>query len=89
MSRQVNESIGSTDSTTDILAKSLAFIPGAFVVYLHDDRSFTVPLGTLPALARATVAQRDRWELTEQGLRIRWPGLDLEVTIFDLLGLPG
>jgi hypothetical protein len=87
--RQGNESIGYTDNTTNILAKSLEFISGAFVVYLHDNRSFTVPLETLPALARATVAQRSHWELAEQGLRIRWPGLELEVTILDLLGLPG
>lgn len=90
LSSQANAGIGyTTDQASNILARSLEFIPGAFIVHLHDNRSFTVPLETLPALARATVAQRSHWELAEQGLRIRWPGLELEVTIFDLLGLPG
>lgn len=89
LSNQAPAGVGSGGAeTSNTQAKSLKFIDGAFVVYLCDDRSFTVPLKTVPEIAGATAAQRCRWELTEQGQRIRWPSLDLEVKVSGLLGLP-
>lgn len=74
--------------TSHVLAQSLEFIPGAFVVYLHGDQSFTVPIATVPALAKATIAERNCWEFADQGSRIQWPGLGIDVAVCGLLGLP-
>jgi hypothetical protein len=88
LSGQARAGVGGGAQTSNTRANSLKFIHGAFVVYLLDDRSFTVPLKAVPEIASATVAQRSRWELAEQGQRIRWPSLALEVTVCSLLGLP-
>lgn len=69
-------------------ATSVEFIDGSFVVYLQDGRSFAVPLETIARLIEADPAERGRWELADGGRRIRWPNLDLEVTVASLPGLP-
>jgi Protein of unknown function (DUF2442)/MOSC domain len=87
-SRNASPAASTNSQASDTLVRSLEFIAGAFVVYLQDGRSFTVPLASIPALANATSAQRDSWEVAEHGLRIRWLRLDLDLAISDLLGLP-
>jgi hypothetical protein len=55
---------------------------------LADGRELGAPLEWFPRLAGAAAAQRDRWELTEQGFGIHWPDLDEDVSVLALLGLP-
>lgn len=69
-------------------ARSVDFIPDAFVVHLEDGRSLTVPLEWFPWLRDATDEQRKRWELIGPGFGIHWPDLDEDITVAGLLGLP-
>ena len=69
-------------------ARSVAFVPDAFVVDLQDGRSLTVPLEWFPLLRDATPEQRARWELIGSGIGIHWPDLDEDISVAGLLGLP-
>jgi len=72
----------------DARARSVEFIPDAFVVHLQDGRSLTVPIEWFPRLRDATPEQRNRWELLGPGLGIHWPDLDEDISVAGLLGLP-
>jgi len=69
-------------------ARSIDFIPDAFVVHLEDGRSLTVPLEWFPRLRDAPPEQRNRWELIGPGLGVHWPDIDEDVSVARLLGLP-
>ncbi len=75
-------------SPPEARARSLEFVPDAFVVHLQDGRSLTVPLEWFPWLREATEAQRNRWELIGPGFGIHWPDLDEDISVAGLLGLP-
>ncbi len=75
-------------SPPEARARSLEFVPDAFVVHLQDGRSLTVPLEWFPWLRDATEAQRSRWELIDPGFGIHWPELDEDISVAGLLGLP-
>jgi hypothetical protein len=68
-------------------ARTLEFIPDAFVVRLEDG-SLTVPLEWFPRLRDATSEQRKRWELIGPGIGIHWPDVDEDISVAGLLGLP-
>ncbi|HZS02015.1 MAG TPA: DUF2442 domain-containing protein [Chloroflexota bacterium] len=69
-------------------ARSVEFVPDAFVVHLEDGRSLSIPLEWFPLLRDATPEQRARWELIGPGIGIHWPELDEDVSVAGLLGLP-
>lgn len=75
-------------SPPEARARSLEFIPDAFVVHLQDGRSLTVPLEWFPWLRDATEEQRNHWELIGPGFGIHWPDLDEDISVAGLLGLP-
>jgi hypothetical protein len=57
-------------------------------VRLADGRELGAPLEWFPRLAGAEAAQRERWELIDQGFGVHWPDLDEDVSVLALLGLP-
>jgi hypothetical protein len=69
-------------------ARSVEFIPDAFIVHLEDGRSLTVPLEWFPRLRDATPEQRSRWTLIGPGLGIHWPEIDEDISVPRLFGLP-
>jgi hypothetical protein len=69
-------------------ARRVEFVPDAFVVYLDDGRSLSVPLEWFPLLRDATPEQRANWELIGLGIGIHWPELDEDISVAGLLGLP-
>jgi hypothetical protein len=71
-----------------VRARHVAFTPDALVVHLEDGRSITVPLKRFPRLFDATPAERSNWELIGHGIGIRWSGLDEDISVAGLLGLP-
>lgn len=75
-------------SPPEARARSLEFIPDAFVVHLQDGRSLTVPLEWFPWLRDATEEQRNHCELIGLGFGIHWPDLDEDISVAGLLGLP-
>lgn len=70
------------------LAEAVRFTAGRLHVALSDGREISVPLGRFPRLAAATAAERDHWEITSFGTAIRWPGIDEDIGIAALLGVP-
>jgi hypothetical protein len=68
-------------------ARSIDFVPDAFVVHLEDGRSLTVPLEWFPRLRDATPEGRMHWELIGPGLGIHWPEIDEDISVAGLLGL--
>jgi hypothetical protein len=70
------------------LATMVRFTAGRIHVLLDDGREISVPLGRFPRLERATPAQRQNWEVTAFGTAIRWLGLDEEIGLAGLLGVP-
>jgi hypothetical protein len=69
-------------------ARTIEFIPDAFVVHLEDGRSLTVPLGWFPRLRDASPKQRNHWRLIGPGTGIHWPDIDEDISVAGLLGLP-
>jgi hypothetical protein len=69
-------------------ARSVDFIPDAFVVHLEDGRSLTVPLEWFPRLRAATPEQRSHWKLIGRGIGIQWPEIDEDISVPRLFGLP-
>ncbi len=55
------------------------------VVDLVDGRTISVPLEWFPRLAKATAAQRSKWEIVAGGFGIHWPGVDEDVSTEGLL----
>lgn len=54
-------------------------------VDLVDGRTIIVPIVWFPRLARARQAERDKWELVGDGVGIRWPELDEDISVPGLL----
>ena len=75
-------------SPPDARARSVEFVPDAFVVHLEDGRSLTVPIEWFPRLRDATPDEQGRWELIGPGLGIRWPDLDEDISVAGLLSQP-
>jgi hypothetical protein len=69
-------------------ARTLDFVPDAFVVHLLDGRSLTVPLEWFPRLRDASPEQRTRYEFSGHGYAIHWPEIDEDISVPGLLGLP-
>ena len=69
-------------------AMTIWFASERLWVRLADGRELGIPLEWFPRLAGAEAAQRDRWELIDQGFGIHWPDLDEDVSVLALLGLP-
>ena len=69
-------------------AVEVAFTEDALVVRLRDGRVLSVPLSWFPRLRDATSEQRSDWELTGDGVGIHWAGLDEDISVAGLLGLP-
>jgi len=75
-------------SPSEARARSVEFIPDAFVVHLQDGRSLTVPIEWFPRLRDATPEQRNDWRLIGAGIGIHWPKLDEDISVAGLLGMP-
>jgi hypothetical protein len=69
-------------------ARTIEFVPDAFVVHLQDGRSLTVPIEWFPRLRDATAEQRARYEFSGHGYAIHWPDIDEDISVPGLLGLP-
>ena len=69
----------------DAVAVTVRISAGALTVDLDDGRVISVPLSWFPRLQTEGAALRSHWVLVEGGSGIRWPGLDLVVTVAALL----
>lgn len=69
-------------------ARTIEFVPDAFVVHLLDGRSLTVPLEWFPRLRDATPEERLHYEMIGHGYAIHWLDIDEDISVPGLLGLP-
>ncbi len=56
-------------------------------VHLDDGRVCRISLSRVPELAGASVATRYQWQLVEDGGRVRWASLGLDLTASQLLAM--
>ena len=70
---------------SDNKIKSVAVTARQLTVKLEDDRAVSLPLSRFPTLAKATAAERKRWELCGAGTGIHWPLLDYDLSVAGLL----
>ena len=72
-------------STADVIARSVDVNETSLTVLLADGRTITVPLKRFPRLVHATATERANWQLIGTGEGIRWPDLDEDISVPDLL----
>jgi hypothetical protein len=57
----------------------------AITVQLVDGRVISAPLVWYPRLVHGTVAERNNYQITGQGIGIHWPDLDEDISVANLL----
>jgi hypothetical protein len=57
------------------------------VIELFDGRELAVPLGSLPRLRGASPEQLRKWRFIGPGVGIRWPELDEDISVENLLAV--
>lgn len=67
------------------LAERVTVSDQAITVDLADGRTIAVPLAWYPRLVHATPAERTHWRLIGRGEGIRWPDLDEDISVENLL----
>jgi len=67
------------------LAQSVVVTEDTLNVDLVDGRTISIPIAWYPRLAHGTPAERGKWELIGRGEGIRWPELDEDVSVENLL----
>jgi len=72
-------------STADAIAKRVDVNEATLTVLLADGRTITAPLTWFPRLVHATTTERANWQLIGTGEGIRWPELDEDINVQDLL----
>jgi hypothetical protein len=76
------------DSSLRAVAMGVTFTDERMSVQLQDGREVSVPLAWFPRLRNATQQQREQWRLIGGGEGVRWDGLDEDISVPRLLGLP-
>jgi hypothetical protein len=72
-----------------VRAQSVAVTEDKLVVDLSDGRSITVPLAWYPHLVHGTPEERNNWRWIGDREVIRWPDLDEDISVENLiLGQP-
>jgi hypothetical protein len=67
------------------LARELRVPTETLAVELSDGRAILVPISWYPRLSHATSEERKDWRLIGDGCGIRWPALDDDISIENLL----
>jgi len=88
MSTLAHRTLGSLVIVLSPLAVAARCDDTALWVQLADGREISAPLAWFPRLLRATVEQRQVWELIGQGEGIHWEAIDEDISVASLLGLP-
>jgi len=55
------------------------------IAYLHDGRTISVPIAWSWRLSEATPEQRNNFEIIGDGLGIRWPDIDEDISVEGML----
>ena len=76
-----------TTSSPELLPRAVAVevTDEHLAVDLDDGRHLRVPLSWFPRLVEASPEQRRAWTLLGEGIGIRWPALDEDLSVEGLL----
>lgn len=77
-----------SSSTTEAFsarAKEVMVTEDTLTVELADGRSISIPLAWYPRLAHGTPEERSDWRLIGEGTGVRWPMLDEDISLENLL----
>ena len=69
----------------DPRARDVSFDGDRLVLVLHDGRRLAVPLAWLPPVEQAAAAERQAFQLQDEGRIVRWPALDHELPVASAL----
>jgi hypothetical protein len=70
-------------------AQQVSVTDDSLTVDLSDGRTVVVPIGWFPRLLHGTPEERGNWRLIGKGEGIRWPDLDEDISVENLiLGKP-
>ena len=64
----------------------LRFESDKMIIMFITGDELIVPLAWFPALYYATPRQISRWRIVGKGMNIRWPELDTDVSVDELIG---
>jgi len=67
--------------TPDARARSVAIRSDRLEVELVDGRIVRVPYASLPRLAKATIGERQNYQLVGDGTLIHWPDIDEDIDV--------
>ena len=67
------------------LARDVAVSADELTVSLVDGRRISVPLAWYPRLLHASAEQLAHWEILGNGVGIRWPDLDEDLSVAGIL----
>ena len=74
----------STTTNTGSRAIDVRFGTATLEVKLEDGRELIAPLAQYPRLRDGPPAARLNWRFTEAGAGIRWPDLDVDISVEEL-----
>ena len=77
--------MGTMALDADERVESVEFSEDFLIVGLKDGRRISVPIEWYPRLARATEAERSRWQVCGGGYGIHWPDIDEDLNTEGLL----
>ncbi|NNL66911.1 MAG: DUF2442 domain-containing protein [Myxococcales bacterium] len=77
--------MSSSQPERDVRAVAVQITDDELIVTLVDGRRVATPLSWFPRLLAASRAGRERFELLGDGLGIRWPDLDEDLSVAGLL----
>lgn len=75
----------STAETQSPTAKDVRVIDESLSVDLSDGRTLSVPIAWYPRLSHGTPEERNHWRFIGNGRGIRWPDLDEDISVENLL----
>jgi hypothetical protein len=70
---------------TTALAKSVEFDADMMHVFLTDGRIIGIPIIWFPVLHKATLKQRQKYEIGGGGTSIHWPEIDEDLSVANLM----
>lgn len=71
--------------TSEVKTEKVAVTDKHLSVELSDGRTIVVPLSWYPRLERGTLEERNNWKLIGSSEGIRWPDLDEDISVENLL----
>jgi hypothetical protein len=70
---------------TDERVEGVYFTRDSIVVDLMDGRTISAPLAWYPRLLKATLQEKNHWEICGGGYGIHWPDIDEDLSVAGLL----